>query len=596
MRLYKKFALRKGTRPCNSSTPSWLYQITNNLCVSWLRRQKRKLKSLDALTNIDSRYNSLTPEQILEQKESSECIVRAVSALPERSRQVFILYLEGFSYREIATSLDVPTSTVSGRLQTAKKQLKSSISEDVPFSAVPGPLRIAMEKLRKDGFTMEEILKKHPLRRHIYGISNKYEVRWESDNGKSLSPQEVVRDLFGEVISRRVYPDLFLENGARLHSEDSGFVQYATPECDDILQLIAHEKAGERILERLSLSAEAKANREGFKGRMAVSKLSDESSENYLLSKHVKPAQLRNRLIPFLVTRQIFAGAGAIILKSDSPYHISRRANQIKVDISTSARDGIVRIPDNPHADKERYQRLQALIGDANMSEWTSYLKIGATSLLIQMLEDDFIPNDFALHDPIMALQQIAVDIECAGKIELSSGKQLTAIEIQREYLRLAKSYFESSWRGVEDVLAKWEYALDCLENDPMQLDGEVDWVIKKRLLETYRDKRNLEWHSPEISAMDLGYHNIRRAEGLYYDLEEKGKVKRLLTDERVGTSIHEPPQTTRAKFRGNYVKLANEKKILCGVNWSYIQIYEPEQKLFSSADPLAPDYVEFYD
>lgn len=258
-------------------------------------------------------------------------------------------------------------------------------------------------------------------------------------------------------------------------------------------------------------------------------------------------------------------------------------------------KNGIVRISDNPHAYEERYQRLQVLIGDANMSEWTSYLKIGATVLLIQMLEDDFILGDLALQDPVTASKQIAVDLGCAGKIELSNGKKLTAIEIQREYLRLAKSYFDSLEvaSSTEDMLAKWEYALDCLESDPMQLDSEVDWVIKKRLLEKYRDEHNLDWRSPEISAMDLGYHNIRRAEGLYYNLEQEGKVKRILTDEQIEASIHEPPQTTRAKFRGKYVKLANEKKILCGVNWSYIQIYEPEQKIFLSTDPLEPDYKD---
>jgi len=134
----------------------------------------------------------MTPEQILEQKETSECIVRAVEALPEKESRVFILYLEGFSYRDIAASLDIPTSTVLGRLQTAKRRLRNSISEDVPFSVAPGPLRIAIERLRKDRFTMEEILK-HPLRRRIYGISNKYQVTWESNNGKSLSPEGVGR-------------------------------------------------------------------------------------------------------------------------------------------------------------------------------------------------------------------------------------------------------------------------------------------------------------------------------------------------------------------------------------------------------------------
>ncbi|MFQ6040702.1 MAG: proteasome accessory factor PafA2 family protein, partial [Candidatus Poribacteria bacterium] len=191
--------------------------------------------------------------------------------------------------------------------------------------------------------------------------------------------------------------------------------------------------------------------------------------------------------------------------------------------------------------------------------------------------------------------QAISDDITCTRKIELDNGRMLSAVGLQKEYLQLAREYFEFVEPDPlsEDIMEKWEYVLTSLEKDPMQLDKEVDWVIKKKLIDSYVSTRNLRWDSSKVLMLDLQYHNIRTDKGLYYLLEKDKKVKRMVTDKDIEHAMYHPPETTRAKFRSRFIKLVNEKKILCGVNWSYIQVYEPHQKLFLSTDPLEPEFEE---
>ncbi len=571
----------------------WLYAIASNLCVSWLRKQNNNRKSLEIMSN-NSQPETATPLEILLQQEFSDSVLKAVQALPDKNRRIFTLYLEGVSYKEIASALNISQTTVSGRLQTAKKQLREKIS--VPTGVVSNSLKMAAKKLREEIFVMED---KQPFRRRIYGISQQYSVVFHEVNDsrkKKLSTQNANMFLFREMISGRMYPDVFLENGGRLHQPESSKpiypIYFATPECDSIAQLILYEKANERILHNLSLAARDRMNREGFSGTFSVFKnnaqLPESTAgcrENYLTEKQkVSLEKLRTQLIPFLVTRQVFAGAGGIT--SGETYAISQRAFYISEEISVEKKDSIIRIPKEAYADKERYLRLQFLIGDSNMSEWTSYLKIGSTALVLQMLEDDFLSDELALQNPIEALRQIALDQTLSQKIPLQNGKQLTAIEIQKVYLDSAKKYLDvlSSDASAGDILSKWEHALSCLSDNPMQLDSQIDWVIKKKVLSAKIDFSH---------SFDLQYHNINPEYGLYCQLEKEGKVERIVTDEQVNQAIHKPPETTRAKFRSNMVKLANEKRILCGVNWSYIQLHEPYQKLFLSTDPLVPYYEE---
>ena len=444
------------------------------------------------------------------------------------------------------------------------------------------------------------------MNRRIYGLENEYGIICTSDRrgGKALSIQNAVMYLFREIISGRMYPDVFLENGARFYQDIGCHPEYATPECDNVSDLVSHDKAGERIIERLSVAAERKMQADGFLGRISVFKNNTDTPgntygchENYLMDRRVSFRQLASQLIPFFVTRQVFAGAGKVKSTNRGGYAISQRAQHIREEISiaTTTARGIINTRDEPHADREKYRRLHVIVGDSNMSEFATYLKIGTTAIVLRMIEDNFIKQRLALRDSVRAIQQISEDITCTRKIELENGKRLSGVEMQWEYLECAKQYFEQveSDPITDQIMARWEYVLTCLETDPMQLDRELDWVIKKKLIETYVESRQLKWNSAKVMMLDLQYHNIRPELGLYYKLEKDGRVERIVSDNEVEHAMHHPPETTRAKFRGRFVKLANERKILCGVNWSYIQLYEPYQKLFLSTDPLQAEYEE---
>ena len=444
------------------------------------------------------------------------------------------------------------------------------------------------------------------MNRRIYGLENEYGIICTSDRrgGKALSIQNAVMYLFREIISGRMYPDVFLENGARFYQDIGCHPEYATPECDNVSDLVSHDKAGERIIERLSVAAERKMQADGFLGRISVFKNNTDTPgntygchENYLMDRRVSFRQLASQLIPFFVTRQVFAGAGKVKSTNRGGYAISQRAQHIREEISiaTTTARGIINTRDEPHADREKYRRLHVIVGDSNMSEFATYLKIGTTAIVLRMIEDNFIKQRLALRDSVRAIQQISEDITCTRKIELENGKRLSGVEMQWEYLECAKQYFEQAESDpiTDQIMARWEYVLTCLETDPMQLDRELDWVIKKKLIETYVESRQLKWNSAKVMMLDLQYHNIRPDLGLYYKLEKDGRVERIVSDDEVEHAMHHPPETTRAKFRGRFVKLANERKILCGVNWSYIQLYEPYQKLFLSTDPLQAEYEE---
>ncbi|MCZ6679755.1 MAG: proteasome accessory factor PafA2 family protein [Candidatus Poribacteria bacterium] len=317
--------------------------------------------------------------------------------------------------------------------------------------------------------------------------------------------------------------------------------------------------------------------------------------ENYLMSSRVSDEQLSAQLVPFLVTRQIFAGSGQVKPTDQGMYALSQRAEHVREEITADTKvQGIINLRDDEvHADAKIYRRLHITSGDSNMSEFATYLKIGTTEIIVRLMEDDFLGQDLALRDSVAAIHQIAADTTCIRKIELANGKQLSAIEIQREYLASAKRYLDQteSDSTTDEIMRKWEDVLNRLEEDPMQLDREIDWVIKKKLIDTEVQNRGLAWDSKEVVGLDLQYHNIQPEVGLYHKLLKDGRVERIVTDEQINHAMHQPPENTRATFRGKYVKLANERKVLCGVNWNYIQLYEPYQKLFLLDNPFQSEF-----
>jgi proteasome accessory factor A len=425
------------------------------------------------------------------------------------------------------------------------------------------------------------------MKKRIYGLENEFGIAFTCNGRRTLPSEKVVRYLFEKLITTEGFLNVFLENGARFYLDTGCHPEYATPECASPMDVMIYDKAGERILENLLNYAQNKVHEEGFQGDLAIFKNNTDfvgnsygCHENYLADRTADFYYMAEQLIPFLVTRQIFTGAGKVFrTRRGTVYHISQRAQHIRQKISgtTTNERSIINTRDEPHAIKEKYRRLHIIVGDSNMSEFSTYLKVGTTALVLQMIEDDFLPPTFSLRNPVRAIKDISRDLTCREAVPLNSGKKYSALELQKEYLDLAHRYYSTRPMSPEaaDILQKWEYVLTKLEEDPMQLHHEIDWVIKLHLLQAYGERTNL---SPEASGdrmlmLDLQYHDIRREKGLYFLLERKGQVVRLATDGQIETAMVDPPQNTRAKMRGELIKLAKMKRIPYDLDWNYIRI-----------------------
>lgn len=435
--------------------------------------------------------------------------------------------------------------------------------------------------------------------RRIFGIENEYGVTCTLRGQRRLSPDEVARYLFRRVVSWGRSSNVFLENGARLYLDVGSHPEYATPECDDLHDVVAHDKAGERILEGLVQGAEERLAEEGIRGEIFVFKNNTDSAgnsygchENYLVSRHKDFHRTVEVLIPFLVTRQVFLGAGKLTqTPRGTAYSVSQRADHIWEGVSsaTTRSRPIINTRDEPHADAERYRRLHVIAGDSNMSEYATFVKVGTMAALLQMIERDVVFRDLSLENPIRAIREIAHDTACRRKIRLANGRELSALDIQWEYLDRAMRFSRTSGftPEVQEAVDRWEHLLTGLEKDPMTLDREVDWVIKFRMLERYRERRGLQLSDPKLAMMDLSYHDVDRKRGLYYLLQSKGLMDRVVDDERIAEAVRRPPQTTRARLRGEFIRAAKAKKRDFTVDWVHLKLNDQAQRTVMCKDPF---------
>jgi proteasome accessory factor A len=360
--------------------------------------------------------------------------------------------------------------------------------------------------------------------------------------------------------------NVILPNGARYYV-DHAHPEYSTPECASPRELVIHDKAGERILERSLLEVER--SMPGGQ-RLAVYKNNSDGKgnsygthENYLVDRAVPFASLVTGIMPFFVSRQVFTGAGKLGAeatwdeRSRDRYQVTQRADffEAEVGLETTLKRPIVNTRDEPHADPERYRRLHVIVGDANLCEMATFLKLGTTALVLKLIEDDEVP-DLALASPVPALHEVSRDLTCTAQLPMADGRKLTAVQIQWEYLERARKYVEAveTTAANVEVLERWEGVLTALEDDPMQLHRELDWVAKYRLLEAYRERYGLDWADHKLRAIDLQYHDVRRDRGLYQRLAATGKVERLVTDDEIERAMMEPPEDTRAYFRGRCI------------------------------------------
>ena len=357
-----------------------------------------------------------------------------------------------------------------------------------------------------------------------------------------------------------------LTNGARYYV-DHAHPEYSTPECVNALELVLADKAGERILAR-SMRAALRMLDPGqevvvYKNNSDGKGNSYGCHENYLVDRQVPFASLVRHLLPWFVTRQVFTGAGKVGGEAGAAvegFQLSQRADffEEEVGLETTLKRPIVNTRDEPHGDPQQYRRLHVIVGDANLCEVATFLKIGTTAIVLAMIEDGFIDKDWSLAASVPALREVSHDPTCRATVELVDGGRMTAVELQWEFLRLANKYADETGLegcGGDDigmlVLERWEQVLAGLERDPSTLSGQLDWVTKLGVIDAYRERDQLAWGDPKLALLDLQYHDVRPHRSLYERLVQAGKVERLLDEDAVTRAMTEPPENTRAYFRG---------------------------------------------
>jgi proteasome accessory factor A len=437
--------------------------------------------------------------------------------------------------------------------------------------------------------------------RRIFGLETEYGVTCAAVDGRGLSADEVARYLFRKVVAWGRSSNVFLRNGSRLYLDVGSHPEYATAECDDVRQLVTHDRAGERILEGLVADAQQRLEHEGLPGEIHLFKNNTDSAgnsygchENYLVRRQGDFSRLSDVLVPFLITRQVLTGAGKVLTTPRGAiYCLSQRADHIweAVSSATTRSRPIINTRDEPHADAEHYRRLHVIVGDSSMSETTTMLKVGATDLVLRMIEAGIPMRELSLENPIRAIREISHDLTGLHPVTLANGRTTTAVDLQEEYLGRVTDFVASEGGPTPEtkqVLDLWERGLRALRTGDLSLvDRELDWVIKYRLIERYRAKHDLPLSDVRVQRLDLAYHDISRKDGLYNLLAAKGLVERVTTDLEIFEATAVPPQTTRAKLRGDFVRAAQEARRDYTVDWVHLKLNDQAQRTVLCKDPF---------
>jgi Pup amidohydrolase len=369
-----------------------------------------------------------------------------------------------------------------------------------------------------------------------------------------------------------------LANGGRLYV-DGAHPEYSIPECTNPREVVAFERIGERILTQSLDRMTSERRREQcviYKNNSDGKGNSYGYHENYLVSRSVPFDRLIKVLAPFFVTRQIFAGAGKVGAEnqtSPADYQISQRADffECLVDLNTMVRRPIVNSRDEPHADYGKYRRLHVIVGDANMAEVSTYLKVGSLNIVLELIEAGADLPQFDLDDSVLAIKQVSRDLTMTDTLKLNGGRATTAVAIQRAYLKAAMNFYacHELSQVTKDILVRWEEVLDKLERDPRTLVHELDWVAKRHLMESYMERKGCGWNDPRVRLMDLQYHDVRQDKGLYYTLERSNMIERVVQEAEIVRAEFTPPLGTRAYFRGRCASKFG--KSLYGASWTSV-------------------------
>ena len=445
------------------------------------------------------------------------------------------------------------------------------------------------------------------------GVETEFGVAAYDGSRQVLTPEEVARYLFRPVVAQHRSSNVFTSNASRLYLDVGSHPEYATAECDSLSQLLAYDKAGERIFHQLSQQCDEALRNDGFAGSTYLFKNNVDSRgnsygahENYLISRELALKSFGQQLLPFLITRQLICGAGKI---AGDKFVISQRADQVWEGVSsaTTRTRPIINTRDEPHGDSHRYRRMHVIVGDSNMSEPTFALKVGSMLLVIEMLEAGFDLPDMELADPIAHIRDIAADPTGAIELTLAAGGTVTALEVQQRTLDAAKRWLEqrpdegTPNEEMARVVDLWARVLDAIATQDFSgVDTEIDWVIKRKLLTQFKNRLGCGWDHPKLAQIDLTYHDINPERGLFYLLERKGLAARWIEDAAIEEAVAKPPATTRAAIRGEFLSAVRERGLAHNVDWVHLKVNRPEprtgelQDPFANADDAAADLISW--
>ena len=434
--------------------------------------------------------------------------------------------------------------------------------------------------------------------RRIYGVETEYGITFSLRGQRRLSPDEVSRFLFRKVVAWGRSSNVFLENGSRLYLDVGSHPEYATAECDSLRDLVAQDKAGESILRELVGYAQSQLSEEGIRGDIFLFKNNTDSTgnsygchENYCIERIEDLSRLENVFIPFLISRQIFTGAGKVVTNAKgTAFSMSQRAEHIWEAISsaTTRSRPIINTRDEPHADPEKFRRLHVIVGDSNMSEFATFLKVGTASVVLAMIEDDIVQlRDYTMASPINALRDISYDLWSKEPVKLMNGRDLTALEIQEDLCERAEKFVEVRDLPEDQVHAVrlWREVIEQYRSDPMGLADRVDWIAKLQIIE--RERSGVELSDPKIALIDLLFHDTNLDRGLFYRRSLKGHFERMVTDEQIEKATTTPPATTRAHMRGTFIQAAKQWRRDYTVDWVHLKLNDEMQRTVLLKDPF---------
>lgn len=444
--------------------------------------------------------------------------------------------------------------------------------------------------------------------RRIVGLETEYGITCTAQGGaRKLGPEEVARYLFRPVVERYSSSNVFLPNASRLYLDVGAHPEFATAECDNLIQLLNVDRAGDRIFDDLAQQAEQALAADGIDGRVYLFRNNIDSAgnsygchENYLVSRSVVLKKLGNQILPFLITRQLISGAGTITRAANgypAGWVVSQRADHVWEGVSsaTTRARPMINTRDEPHADSERFRRMHVIVGDSNMAEASTALKVGSMLLVLEMVEAQAAFPDLQLRNPSTHVRDIARDQTGQTLLERMDGSNITALEAQQLYYQAAAEWLRqrpdtgTPNHVLERVLDLWRRMLEAIETQDFSgVDTEVDWVIKRKLLQRYQDRLGVELTDPKLAQIDLTYHDIRPGRGLFPVLEAKGLVSRWTTDADVEHARSHPPETTRAALRGRLLSHADTLGAPVTVDWLRLKVDTPEPQMVELGDPFA--------